>query len=193
MNINRINSQSFYGVYRMKNNPANREALNKIIIPTYECIRQRPISFFVGSNPFSQAFIDMGIETIAKKENYSTQWVTQNAKTNGMNLDEMKETIYVITGEKDHDELFNYIVNVLSELNLSGAGILKTFKLYYKEFKNLRQALLKNFPEHLLPLTRSIVDNESQTKHFNENFVQKRNVKDYSNYQELLNAIMAGT
>ena len=110
-----------------------------------------------------------------------------------MNLDEMKETIYVITGEKDHDELFNYIVNVLSELNLSGAGILKTFKLYYKEFKNLRQALLKNFPEHLLPLTRSIVDNESQTKHFNENFVQKRNVKDYSNYQELLNAIMTGT
>lgn len=192
MNINRTNNLSFNGVYRIKNTPANIEVLKKTIIPTYEYIRQSPISFFIGSNPFSEAFINIGIEEVAKRENYCTQWVTQNAKQNGVNLDTMNETIYVITGEKDHEALIDYMVNVFQSLDMKDIGILKTFKLYYQECKNLRQAILQNLPKHLLPLAKSIADNESQTKHFYDNFVKNRNVKDYSNPMELLNAVMAG-
>lgn len=193
MNVSENYNVNFNGVYRMKYTPENLKALKEKIIPTYEYIRRQPIDYFIGSNPFTEALIDVGVEEVAELQNYSTQWVEQNAKNNGIKLDEIKKRIiYVITGKTDCDAIVKYSLKVLESLDYEAKGVFGKMKMILDYYKNSYKASLQSVPEYLFPLVRGIIDEEEQTKYFNDNFLKSRNIKDYSNPMELLNAIMAG-
>lgn len=190
MYINNIDSTGFGGVFRIKNTPANKEFIEKQIVPIYKFMRNQPITIFSGMNPLRDAYVSAGIKCVAEAENSSEEWVISNAAVNGINIAEKADdTLHVITGASDCLKLLSYLKKYM-ESHFINMGFFKIMKLAYREAQNKIEAQSQNMPSHLLPLVKSLIENEKESKRFQEEYMKDCNVKTCESVNELLNAVM---
>ncbi len=190
MDVKKIDNTSFGGVFRIQNTPENVAFIKDKVIPIYHTMRHQPITLFYGMNPFRDAFVETGVQMVAKAENSSTDWVKRNAELNGIDIQEKADdTIHVVTGFKDILDLFPYLYNYMEE-HFSDTSLFNTLKLSYRKVKNLMEAQSENIPSHLVPLLESLIENKKESHRFQKAYLDKREVKNCESPNELLNAVM---
>ena len=184
MNINKIDNTNFKAIYRL---PYSEKALSELkqqIIPTYKVVSNQASSFFVGRNPFFDG-LKIWIETIAKKNNSSVQWLKMNAANHGGDVKYIEESfIHVVTGENDIQAIDAYAkaradgtFEQMKQLHKERTSVFHKIKRLFVEEELPELGYDENTPEHLKLLFQLIKQNKDETKLFNDTFPKITEVK----------------
>jgi len=163
MNINRINSTNFNGIYRIKNTPKNLDDMMKHVLPMYSHLRHEPVFVFSGRNPFKAA-VDMLMELIADSQKSTIEWLKMNAEIHGLNLSKLNDDeIHIISGKQKTEEIVEYIKHRVEKQTGFWSNLKKQFSINNNDD-------IKRKPEHLRPLAIALQDNETEEAAFLEKY-----------------------
>jgi len=162
MQVNKIDTTNFQGIYRIANTPRNVSEIQKYVTPMYEQIRHEKSFLFEGFNPFKQA-LDIILNEIADGEKYSLSWLKMNAENFGADFSKIGDGIlHIITGKKDISRVFEHMKN--------RAFHKPTVLEQIKEFFSRPEEDYSDKPEHLRLLFHALDVNKEEDNAFYENF-----------------------
>ena len=184
MNINKIDNTNFKAIYRL---PYSEQALNEVkqqILPQWINVSNQKSAYFVGRNPFFDG-LKIWIESIARKNNSSVEWLKMNAENHGAEVEQIEEGfIHVITSEKDIEAVNNYMserahstLEQIKQLHKQRTSVLHKIKTLFIEEEKPELGYNENTPEHLKLLFQLIKQNKDETKSFNDVFSEIIEVK----------------
>lgn len=182
MNINRIDNTNFNGMYKIPYSAKNMQELKDFVLPTYKGISNEPVFIFSGNNPFKVG-LDTIMETIAKSNNSSIEWLKMNAKNHGIELPDNNDTLHIISTEKDIKKLLEYMIKRVQSKK-------PTFVDKLKKFFGIAKApeYDENLPQHLLLLSEALKIDSQEAEAFKE---YSKDFKKAGSAKELFKLLMS--
>ena len=180
MQVNKIDTTNFQGIYRIANTPKNVSEIQKFVTPMYEHIRHEKTLLFEGYNPFKQA-LDILLEHIADEQKYSLSWLKMNAENFGADFSKVGDGIlHIIAGKKDLSRVLEHMKN--------RAFHKPTVLEQIKEFFSRPEKDYSDKPEHLRLLFHALDVNKDEDTAFYEKFGKE--IIEVKTPQELLTQML---
>ena len=173
MNINRVDCTKFNGIYKVPNNKAYIEALNREIMPAYSYVRHDKPMAVIGENPF-QLIVEEFMKITAKENNSSIDWLKQNIKNHGGNTDNVNQDFIYLFTLKDKDNFMGYLIPRIEAFankyghNNSEKGIKGFFKRFFKKEEPEKLVVDENTPKHLRVVFQALHYNDEEVKNFHD-------------------------
>lgn len=183
MQINKVENTSFKGIYRLKNTPANLDALQDKILPIYEGITKRPAQIFIGSNPFKEG-VDWIVNSITRTNNVTKKWLKMKAEKNGLPpfTTSNDGILHVVTTQKDIDILNDYKSKRMDARCTRAKERIKSGN------KEPVEPFDKDLPDYLLQLWSVLMSNQEEEEAFSK-YPQK--IIEVGSVEELFSKIMS--
>lgn len=191
MQINPINTNykynpKFTAYYKMPFDKDSFEFLQKAVKPLYEKVRRQRMEIFVGEHPF-QPLYEISMNKELNKSQYSKEWMRANAQNYGADFSDIdKNSIYVVTTNKDSKDLFDYMKQRLTSF-IKADSLFGRIKRIIQYIKN--PPVNNNVPNYLIDIFSTLDENSKELAKFNE-FMKSKKVENADSLFHMCSLIM---
>lgn len=103
------NQPNFNGRYLIKDGKAFKDIIEKTIIPLYEAEKRKPIASLIPEDLLNE-YLSKQVNQIAKHSGYGKEWLIQNAKLHGVDVNFSKSNdVFIFSGE-DFTDIYKYLI-----------------------------------------------------------------------------------